>query len=297
MNYLRLTIVLFIVLAAIFFFLLPISKVVPRSNFFDFRVKTDPKIVKVENYQEAPMVSAKSVVVLDAKTGDVLYEKNPTSRLLPASTTKLLTALTALENCSLDQVVTVDYVEKEPTQMGLFYGDKLTVESLLYGLLISSGNDAAYVLAYSCSPSVADFVSNMNEKARQLGLKNSLFTNPAGFDDPGEYSTAKDLAILARAAVTNPLIAKIVATKTTVVTDVTGNRSYYLENVNKLLGSVDGVDGIKTGQTEGALGNLITKTERSGNIIVTVVMGSVDRFEDSTVLIEWAFKNYHWQTQ
>lgn len=243
------------------------------------------------------MVSAKSVVVLDAKTGDVLYEKNPTSRLLPASTTKLLTALTALENCSLDQVVTVDYVEKEPTQMGLFYGDKLTIESLLYGLLVSSGNDAAYVLAYSCSPSVVDFVSNMNEKARQLGLKNSLFTNPAGFDDPGEYSTAKDLAILARAAVTNPLIAKIVATKTTVVTDTTGNRSYYLENVNKLLGNVDGVDGIKTGQTEGALGNLITKTERNGNIIVTVVMSSVDRFEDSKALIEWAFKNHHWQTQ
>lgn len=297
MNYLRLTIIIFIVLAAISFFLLPTSQIVTRSSFFDIRVKTDPKILKSENYQEAPPVFAKSVVVLDAKTGDVLYEKNPTSRLLPASTTKLLTALTALENCSLDQIVTVDYVEKEPTQMGLFYGDKLTVESLLYGLLVSSGNDAAYVLAYSCSPSVADFVSNMNEKARQLGLKNSLFTNPAGFDDPGEYSTAKDLAILARAAVTNPLIAKIVATKTTVVTDVTGNRSYYLENVNKLLGNVDGVDGIKTGQTEGALGNLITKTERNGNIIVTVVMGSVDRFEDSKALIEWAFKNYHWQTQ
>lgn len=242
-----------------------------------------------------PSIDAKSAVVLDSKTGKVLFEKNQTTRHLPASTVKLLTSLVALENCSPNESVKVTYVEEEPFQMGLVTGDILTVESLIYGLLMASANDAAYVLATSCSPSIDEFVQAMNEKARLLGMKNSHFTNPAGFDDEANYTTAYDLARLGKAAVANPLLAKVVATKSTVVSDVGGIKAYYLDNINKLLGEVNGVEGIKTGETPLALGNLITKTTRENNTILTVVLGTTDRFQDSRELIEWVFSSYHWE--
>ena len=119
-------------------------------------------------------------------------------------------------------------------------------------------------------------------------------SNPAGYDNELQYTTASDLALLARVAVANPMIARIVKIKSTVVTDITGTRTYYLENVNKLLGVVPGVEGVKTGETDGALENLITKTTRNGNSILVSVLGSQDRFGDSKSLIEWAFQNYQW---
>jgi D-alanyl-D-alanine carboxypeptidase len=118
--------------------------------------------------------------------------------------------------------------------------------------------------------------------------------NPTGFDDNLQYSTAFDLAELARVATANPLIAKIVKTKSTVVTDTTGLRTYYLENVNKLLGIVDGINGVKTGHTDGALEIVITKVNRNGNGIIVSLLGSKDRFGESQTLIEWAFSNYVW---
>lgn len=257
-----------------------------------------PKIyeypVKIPNFQKAMQISAKSAVVVDVKSGLTLFEKNPQTRLLPASTTKLMTALVALQRCHPDQPVTVTFVEKEPTSMGLEPGDTIAVKSLLYGLLVSSGNDAAYALAYSCANTVPDFVNEMNQKAKELGLKNSHFANPTGFDDPAQFTTSYDLAKLARVAVASPLIAKIVSTKSTVVTDVAKSKTYYLENVNKLLGDVEGLEGVKTGQTEGSLEVMITQTTRDNHTIITVVLGSQDRFEESKNLIEWAFANHQW---
>lgn len=249
---------------------------------------------KAEKFEEAPKNSARSVVVIDAKTGITLYEKEPNVRHLPASTTKLLTALVALEKCSPKDIVVVGNVNSEGTQMGLASGDEVSVEILLNGMLISSGNDAAYALAQSCGNSYSDFVKNMNLKAREIGLNNSHFQNPAGFDDPQQYSTAKDLAKLAKVAVANPLIAKIVTTQSAVVSDRRANKSYYLQNVNKLLGQVEGLEGVKTGQTEGSLEILLTKTTRSNNTIIVSLLGSQDRFRESRRLIEWAFKNYVW---
>ena len=134
----------------------------------------------------------------------------------------------------------------------------------------------------------------MNLKAKELAMYDSHFTNPAGFDDPNHYSTARDLAKLARVAVASPLIAKIVATKSIVLTDTLNTKTYYLENINKLLGQVEGISGIKTGQTEGSLEVLITQTTRDGHTIITVVLGSTDRFADSINLIEWTFANHQW---
>lgn len=251
--------------------------------------------VLIENSQKPPELSAKSATVIDYKTGITLYEKNPEIRHLPASTTKLMTALIALENCLPQTIVKTSFVQKEGAQMGLSQGDALTVESLLYGLLVPSGNDAAYVLAYSCTNSYDEFINAMNDKAKELGMLNTHFANPAGFDDELQYSTARDLTKLARAAVASPTISKIVATRSVVINDVTGVKTYYLENVNKLLGVVDGIEGVKTGQTEGSLENLVTKTTRDNHTVITVVLGSQDRFGESKNLIEWTFKNHKWQ--
>lgn len=265
------------------------------KNQTDIPQESYPKAIKTPNFQEAPEISAESAIIIDAKSGQLLYEKNPNIKHLPASTTKMMTALVALEKCSPQTAINIKRVEKTGTQMGLTEGDTVTAENLLYGLLINSGNDAALALAENCSDSYNGFIISMNEKAKELGMKNTHFINPAGFDDRFQYSTAKDLAILAKVAISNPLIAKIVATKSTVVTDYSGIKTYYLENVNKLLGIVNGVEGVKTGQTEGALEILITKTTRNGDSIITSVLGSHDRFDESKKLIEWAFTNYRWE--
>lgn len=256
----------------------------------------DPRVSlrRAGNFQTAPETSAKSAIVIEGTSGISFYEKGATTRLLPASTAKLLTALVALEACQPDQLAVVTSANAEPTSMGLSVGDVLTVESLLYGLLIASGNDAAFALADSCAQSQNQFVVNMNQKAKKLGMVDSHFANPAGFDDITQYTTARDLTKLAKAAVSDPMVAKIVATKSVVVNDVTGNKTYYLSNVNKLIGQVDGIVGIKTGQTDGAQENLVTKTSREGKIIIAVVLGSKDRFSDSKKLIEWAYANFSW---
>lgn len=250
--------------------------------------------VRLENSPNPPELTARSATVIDNKTGITLFEKNADARHLPASTTKLMTALIALENCLPKTVIKTGFVQKEGAQMGLSEGDSLTVESLLYGLLIPSGNDAAYVLSYSCAPSYQDFINAMNKKSKELGMLNTHFANPAGYDDQLQYSTARDLTKLARAAVANPVISKIVATKSVVINDITGTKTYYLENVNKLLGVVPGIEGVKTGQTEGSLENLVTKTTRDGHTIITVVLGSEDRFGESQALIQWGFQNHRW---
>jgi serine-type D-Ala-D-Ala carboxypeptidase (penicillin-binding protein 5/6) len=298
--FIRSAVVFLIILASAAVFVLPKSS----SSFSTANIQGDKQTQSVlsdkpypqvtQSWQNPPAVSARSAIALDAETGIVLYQKDPTVRLLPASTTKLMTALVARLNCSPEEIVTVKNLEKEPTQMGLEIGDTVSVESLLYGLLIASGNDAAYALANFCAPSVNEFVNQMNRLAKRLGMDNSHFVNPAGFDDPAQFTTAQDLAKLAKVAVTDPLLSKIVATKSIVISDVTGVKTYYLENVNKLLGLVNGVEGVKTGKTEGSLENLITKTTRGEHTVITVVLGSADRFEDSKQLIEWAFANYDW---
>ncbi len=291
--------ILIIIISASFFILpkyrqdFPFTKTIQKVNINDLS-KLDPYPVTISNFESAPTLSAVAATVIDNKTGVTLFEKNPDLKRLPASTTKLMTALVALEHCLPQTVIKVGYVEQEGTKMGLAVGDEVIVESLLYGLLVPSGNDAAFVLAYSCANSYQGFIADMNKKAKDLGMVNTHFANPAGFDSNLQYSTARDLTKLSRAAVANPLISKIVATRSIVVTDVSGTKTYYLENVNKLLGKVFGVEGVKTGQTEGSLENLVAKATRDGNTIVTVVLGSQDRFGETTQLIQWAFKNHKW---
>lgn len=249
----------------------------------------------------APFLTAKSAVVMDVDSRVLMYEKNPYIRLLPASTIKIMTAVIALESYNPDKVLMVPPVSYEGQDMELIEGEQITVKNLLYGLLVSSANDAASTLAQDYPGGEKEFIQAMNKKAEELNLENSFFTNPTGMDDEEiftvslSYTSTLDLARLTGYALKNPIFAQIVATPRIVVTDISGEISHELFNINELLVQLEGIRGVKTGWTEEAGECLVTYTEREGKGIITVVLGSEDRFGESQALIEWAFANHQWQ--
>lgn len=240
-------------------------------------------------------ITASGVVVLDVSSGVFLYERGEEELLSPASTTKILTALVALDAYDLDDVVTITQVANDGQVMGLIPGERITVENLLYGALIQSGNDAAWALADHYPGGELEFVRVMNERAQELHLDKSYFTNPVGYDDLAHKTTPKDLARLSKIALENKIIAKMVAIPQITVSDITHTYFHPLTNVNELLGKIPGVGGIKTGWTEEAGENLVTLVERNGHRIILVVLHSEDRFADTSRLIDWVFANHQWQ--
>lgn len=240
-------------------------------------------------------VSASSVVVQDVISGIYLFRRASTERLSPASTTKVLSALVVLDRMNLDDIVTVKDLKNNGQTIGLIEGERMTVENLLYGMLIQSGNDAGYALAQAYPGGLDAFMQVMNAKAKELHLNSSHFTNPVGYDDPNHYMTAEDLARLAEVALRNKTIAKMVGIPQITVSDVTHTNFHKLSNVNQLLGRIPGVAGIKTGWTEEAGENLVTLIERNGRRIIIVVLHSKDRFGDTIKLIDWVFGNYSWE--
>jgi len=240
-------------------------------------------------------VTAIGVVVIDIDSDVYLYKRNADELLAPASTTKILTALVALDSYNLDDVVTVGNVMNDGQVIGLVPGERITVENLLYGALIHSGNDAAYALAEHYPGGVDKFVAAMNAKAKELHLDHSHFMNPVGFDDPNHKMTPSDLARLGEVALDNKVIAKMVAIPQITISDVTHTYFHALQNVNQLLGKIPGVAGIKTGETEEAGENLMTLIDRNGHKVIIVVMKSQDRFGDTEKLINWVFANYQWK--
>ncbi len=250
---------------------------------------------------EAPFLTAKSALVMDRDSGVVIYEKNFHLRLLPASTVKIMTALVALDHYNLDDVLVVPSVSDEGQDMKLMVGEQITVRNLVYGLLISSANDAALTLAYHYPGGQLAFIQAMNAKAETLHLDDSFFANPTGLDEEGlllippSHSSTLDLARLSVEALKNPVFAQIVGTPKIVVTDVAGKIVHELFNINELLFYLEGVKGVKTGWTENAEECLVAYTEREGRGVVTVVLGSLDRFDETRALIEWTFANHQWQ--
>lgn len=245
---------------------------------------------KAENFQPLT-ASAAAVYFLDIRSGEVLLEKNAEKRLPMASITKLMTALIVAERLEMNEVLTVPLTSTRPgdSTAGLVYGDRLTVYNLLQGLLINSGSDAASALAKNISGSEADFVALMNEKATILGLSDTQFTNPVGWDDNGHYSTVHDLANLTSVALSNPTINEIVKKKTAKVVSTTG-RTYYLTNTNLLLN--DYYLGAKTGTTYDA-GQCFASYYRTVNQeIIGVVLNSPNRFSETKQIIEWIDDNY-----
>ncbi len=233
-------------------------------------------------------VSADKAIVMDADTGRVLYERNADKKSLIASTTKIMTALVVCEQCNvLDRVkIPKEAVGIEGSSMYLKEGEVLTVQELLYGLMLHSGNDAAVALAIYCGGTVEGFAQLMNDKARMLGLKNTHFVNPHGLDNPEHYSTARDLAVLACYAMENPIFAKTVSTKKVTV----GQR--YLTNHNKLLWRVEGADGVKTGFTKAAGRILVSSAVRDGRRLVIVTIDDGNDWADHQALYEDGFQRY-----
>lgn len=267
-----------------------VKQIIPERNT---KAYSDLPILK-EN-AKYPILSAQSVMVVDLESGVTLYEKDPNKALLPASTTKILTALVALDTYQPDQILKVGKINVEGQKMGLFAGEEMKFIDLLNGLLIYSANDAAEVLARNHPGGRDLFIGLMNKKVKDLGLNNSHFTNPVGLDDGAQYSTTRDLVVVAKYAMQNPIFAEIVGTKEKTVKSVDGKISHKLTNINKLLGEVPGVKGVKTGWTENARENLVTYIERDNRKVMTVVLGSSDRFGETKELIEWVFNNYSWE--
>ena len=233
-------------------------------------------------------ISAEKAIVLDSITGRVLYEKDADRQSLIASTTKIMTALVVCEQCNvLDRMrIPKEAVGIEGSSMYLKEGEVLTIQELLYGLMLSSGNDAAVALAIYCGGTVEGFAELMNDKARVLGLRNTHFENPNGLDSPGHYSTARDLAVLAAYAMENPIFAKTVSTKSIRV----GER--YLTNHNKLLWQVEGADGVKTGYTKAAGRILVSSAVRDGRRLIAVTLNAPGDWQDHAALLEDGFSSY-----
>ncbi len=240
----------------------------------------------------ANAVSARRAYVLDAVSGRVLYEKNADEQSLIASTTKIMTALVVCEQCNvLDRMrIPKDAVGIEGSSMYLKEGEVLTLQELLYGLMLSSGNDAAVALAIYCGGTVEGFAEMMNDKARVLGMTGTHFENPNGLDSPGHYSTAKDLAILASYAMENPIFYTTGSAKNVTV----GER--YLRNHNKLLWRVPGADGVKTGYTKAAGRILVSSATREGRRLIAVTIDDPDDWKDHAALLEEGFARYSIRT-
>ena len=234
--------------------------------------------------------TAASIILVEAESGDILYEKDPDVRRAPASTTKLITALLAVEHLPLEKVVTVPAeAQTGGSVMGLKPGQTVTVETLLYGLLLSSGNDAAVTIAIEISGNVEDFAVLMNEKAKALGMLNSHFVTASGLDDQDHYVTARDMSYVAREVYKDPLLRRIISTTT--VTRYTEDKtvSFVMENTNMLIHTPEKMpdgspysgpeflytyaNGMKTGSTAKAKGCLIASAEKEDLSLIAVILG------------------------
>ena len=242
-------------------------------------------------------LNARSCIVLDRNSKKIIFGKNEYNRVKMASTTKIMTATVIIENCDLSQTVTVSKKAAGTggSRLGLKTGDKITIRDLLYGLLLCSGNDAAISLAETAAGSVQEFSNMMNNKAKELGLNNSHFESPHGLDSDNHYTTAYELALLADYALQNSTFRNIVGTKNYTIT-INGYPKN-ITNTNELLGSLDGVYGVKTGFTNGANRCLVTSCKRGEMDIICVVLGCDTknfRTQDSIKLINYTFENFEY---
>ncbi len=237
--------------------------------------------------------SAASAILVEAESGRVLYEHNADDRRLIASTTKLMTALVALESGhGLDEEVVIRQADTrtEGSSLYLRAGEAVSLETLLYGLLLHSGNDAALAVARYCGGSVEDFVAEMNAKAAELGMADSSFANPNGLNEEGHYSTARDMARLARACLDNEALSEMVSTKSAAM------EGRVFQNHNKLLWQYEGCVGMKTGYTELAGRTLVSAARREGMTLVAVTLNDPNDWADHKALFDYGFANYHMET-
>lgn len=231
-------------------------------------------------------------IAMELESGTILHSKNAEARLPMASTTKIMTALIVAEDCDLSEVITVpdEAVNVEGSSIYLKKGESISVKDLLYGLMLRSGNDAACALAIHHSGSVEKFVEKMNGKAKELGADDTHFKNPSGLPDEEHYTTAKDLCNIARAAMGNKVFKEVVSTK-----NYNGDFRQFL-NKNKLLSSLNGANGVKTGYTQRAGRCLVSSAARENMNVICVVLNCYDMYERSADIINACFEKYSLET-
>lgn len=285
------------ILLLLFFILFPIFVLADDEEEEEYNQNEiqDLIVESASSSVEEPKINARAAIIYDRTTKQIIWGKNENEKRPMASTTKIMTALVVLENSNLSDVVTISKKAAGTggSRLKISAGDKITVNDLLYGLMLRSGNDAAVALAEHVGGSIEGFADLMNKKAKELGLNNTNFVTPHGLDNENHYTTAYELAVLTDYALNNETFAKIVNTKSTSISINGNTRNIY--NTNELLGYMLGVDGVKTGFTNGAGRCLVTSCTRDDNQIITIVLGcdtKKQRTSDSTKLIEYAFKNY-----
>ncbi len=266
--------------------------------------------VSFAEMDKGPSLNAKAAVLINASTGEVLYNKNMNQKMYPASTTKIMTALLVLENLDLSSTVTIDKetAETGECQINLIEGEKVTVEQLLYALLLKSANDAAVALAKEVDGSIPAFADRMNARAKELGAQNTNFVTPNGLHDDNHYTTAYDLAMITKEAMKNNEFRKIVTTLKYTIPETNKSDARVLHNPNKLLYSktkilvngvlkplkYEGATGIKNGYTSEAERCLVAGAKRENIELISVVLKTTatGKFADSIALLDYGFENY-----
>lgn len=243
-------------------------------------------------------VSAKACIMIEAVTGNIIYEKNAHDKLPMASTTKIMTTILSLESGDLDTQFTVDSdaIKVEGSSMGLIEGDIVTKRALCYGMMLPSGNDSANATAIKLGGSFENFAKMMNDKAKEIGMNDTLFVTPSGLDEGGHSSTAYDMALLTRYALKNPDFREICGSSTAQVNF--GNPPYdrWLKNSNKLLNMYEGVIGVKTGFTDDAGRCLVSACERNGVTLIVVTLNAPNDWNDHMSLYDYGFSQVSLQT-
>jgi D-alanyl-D-alanine carboxypeptidase (penicillin-binding protein 5/6) len=239
-------------------------------------------------------VAARSAILIEASTGQVLFSKNADLRLPPASLTKMMTAIIVLERCGLDEQVTASQraANTPASSLHLQVGEKVTVRDLLYALMLRSANDAAVALAEHAAGSVEQFVQLMNQKARELGATRTHFANPHGLHDPNHYSTARDLATIARYAMENPQFRALVRQRRAIISRSIKQDDLWLVNKAKFLEIYPWAEGIKTGFTRQAGYCFAGAASQNGRRLISVVLNSPQREVDTIALMEYGFREW-----
>ncbi len=243
--------------------------------------------------EPALSLSAESAVLISADTGTVLYEKNAHSRMSMASTTKIMTSLLALEEAGRSDdpavAVTEEMVAVEGSSMGLRAGDKITLTNLSAGMLLASGNDAANAAALYLGGSQEGFAEKMNRRAEEIGMEGTHFVTPSGLDDEEHYSTAYDMALLAREALKNPEFRRLASSSTYQVEFLEPEQKVSYTNHNKLLRMYEGCIGVKTGFTKKSGRCLVSAAERDGVALIAVTLNAPDDWNDHTAMLDYGF--------
>jgi len=284
LGLLLIPLILFIVLQIVSIYLKTINEKTSAISLAAESIGTPVTDYTFFNRPIAPPISAEAAIIIDRDSKTVLFEKNAHLRFSMASTTKIMTALVALEHFKPNDILTTVTSHVEGVNVGIEVGDRLYFKDALYAMLLPSGNDIAYLIAQNYPGGEDAFIMAMNRKAKSLHLGNTHYADPAGLNDDGNYTTASELSQLAAIASENPTLSDVTATKSKIIQTVGGTKIFTLTNLNQLLGQY-GVIGMKTGHTEGAGDVLITSAIDSGHSYIIVVMRSQNRFVDTEMLL------------